>query len=96
MDQAAREQGKTVSGISTGIASKSADLAQQHQQAAASVLGNMYGQDTSAQLKAMGLVPEDVKAGAEANSAPWQALSGMIGAGAQATNAGVNAYKAFQ
>jgi len=95
LDQAAREKGKTLSGLSTGIASKSADLQQQNQQSAASGLSNMYGQDTSAQLKAMGLVPEDVKASSDANSAPWQALSGMIGAGAQAANSGINAYKAF-
>ena len=66
LDEAAREKGKTLSGISSGIASQDANLQQQHQQDAASGLSNMYGQDTSAQLKSMGLIPEDVNASSNA------------------------------
>lgn len=60
LDEAARDKGKTLSGISSGIASQNANLQQQNQQAAASGLSNMYGQDTGAQLKAMGLQNEDL------------------------------------
>ena len=80
LDEAARTQAKNLSSTSSGIAAKSADLAQQHQQSAASGLSNMYGQDTSAQLKAMGLVPEDVNAGVNANQAPWKSLTDYMAA----------------
>lgn len=86
LDEAARDKGKTLSGISSGIAAQDANLQQQHQQAAASGLSNMYGQDTGAQLKAMGLVAPDVNASANANSAPWEALSKLIAAGGQAAS----------
>ncbi len=86
LDEAARDKGKTLSGISSGIAAQDANLQQQHQQAAASGLSNMYGQDTGAQLKAMGLVAPDVNSAANANSAPWEALSKLIAAGGQAAS----------
>ena len=86
LDEAARDKAKTLSGVSSGIAAKSADLAQQHQQEAASGLSNMYGTDTSAQLKAMGLVPEDLKTANDSyNTGNWvqglQGLSQGVGAG---------------
>jgi hypothetical protein len=64
LDEAARDKGKTLSGISSGIAAQDANLQQQHQQSAATGLSNMYGQDTSAQLKAMGLQNEDLNTAA--------------------------------
>jgi hypothetical protein len=91
LDQAARDQGKTLAQTSEGIAGQNAELQQKQQQAAASGLSSMYGMDTSAQLKAMGLVPEDVKAATQANSAPWEALSDFIKAGASAASAGMGA-----
>lgn len=84
LDQAARERDKAVSGVSSGIASKNAMLQQEQKQNAAQGLGSLYGMDTSAQLKAMGLVPEDIKAATQANSAPWESLSDLIKAGGQA------------
>jgi hypothetical protein len=87
LDEAARTQQKALSGTSSGIAADSAKLQQQNQQSAASGLSNMYGQDTSAQLKAMGLVAPDVNAATSANSAPWNELTGMINAGANAASA---------
>jgi hypothetical protein len=86
LDEAAREKMKTLSNTSSGIAAKDANLQQEHQQAAASGLSNMYGQDTGAQLKAMGLVAPDVNASANANSAPWEDLSKLISAGGQAAS----------
>lgn len=89
LDEAARIKDKALSGISSGIAAQDANLQQQHQQAAASGLSNMYGQDTGAQLKSMGLVPEDVNAGVNANEAPWKALTDyMTGMSKAAAGAG--------
>ncbi len=62
LDDAARQKDKALASTSEGIAAKSADLQQNQQQSAASGLANMQGLDTNAQLKAMGLVPEDLKA----------------------------------
>jgi hypothetical protein len=72
LDEAARTQAKNLSATSSGIASKSADLAQNHQQAAASGLSNMYGQDTNAQLKSMGLIAQDSNAALASDMQPWQ------------------------
>jgi hypothetical protein len=64
LDEAARDKGKTLSGISSGIAAQDANLQQQHQQNAATGLSNLYGTDTGAQLKAMGLQNEDLNTAA--------------------------------
>lgn len=91
LDEAARDKGKTLSGISSGIASQNANLQQQNQQAAASGLSNMYGQDTGAQLKAMGLQNEDLNtANAAYNTGNWaQGLQGIAnGVGSVAKIAG--------
>ena len=86
LDEAAREKMKTLSNTSSGIAAQDANLQQQHQQAAASGLSNLYGTDTSAQLKAMGLQNEDLKTAADTyNTGNWvqglQGISQGIGAG---------------
>ena len=86
LDEAAREKMKTLSNTSSGIAAQDANLQQQHQQSAATGLSNMYGQDTSAQLKAMGLQNEDLKTAADTyNTGNWvqglQGISQGIGAG---------------
>ena len=88
LDEAARDKGKTLSGISSGIAAQDANLQQQHQQSAATGLSNMYGQDTSAQLKAMGLQNDDLKTAADTyGTGNWandlNGLSSGIGAGAK-------------
>ena len=91
LDEAARDKGKTLSGISSGIASQNANLQQQNQQAAASGLSNMYGQDTGAQLKAMGLQNDDLDmANAAYNTGNWaQGLQGIAnGVGSVAKIAG--------
>lgn len=71
LDQASRNMGKQNAAMSEGVASKSADLAQQHQQEAASGLAGLGQTDTNAQMKAMGLVPEDVNAEVGANNSGW-------------------------
>jgi len=91
LDEAARQKDKALAGTSEGIAGQNANLQQKQQQSAASGLSNMYGQDTSAQLKAMGLVPEDVNSAANADSAPWNALSNLIKAGSSAAGVAMGA-----
>lgn len=66
LDNAARTQGKTVANASEGIAANNADLQQKQQQEAATGLGNEQNMDQSAQLKAMGLVPQDLDASTKA------------------------------
>lgn len=86
LDEAARDKDKALAGSSEGIAAKSANLQQDQQQSAASGLANMQGMDQNAQLKAMGLVPEDVDASTKAyGTGDWasnlQQLSKGVGAG---------------
>jgi hypothetical protein len=66
LDDAARQKDKALAGVSEGIAAKSAGLQNEQQQAAAGGLAGMQSLDTNAQLKAMGLVPEDVNAATKA------------------------------
>lgn len=80
LDEAARDKAKTLSNTSSNIAAQNANLEQQHQQSAASGLSNMYGQDTSAQLKSMGLISEDVNSATQAQSAGFSAMNGLISA----------------
>lgn len=71
LDEAARVKGRQLSQNALGVENKSADLAQKKQQFAQGELSGLYGMDTNASLKAMGLVPEDIKAGAAADSTGW-------------------------
>ena len=87
LDEMARDKDKAISGVSSGIASKDAMLQQQQKQSAASGLGQMYGQDTSAQLKAMGLIPDDVNAATKAyGTGDWASDLTQLGKG---INAGI-------
>lgn len=86
LDEAARDKAKALSSTSSGIAANDANLQQQHQQNAATGLSNMYGTDTGAQLKAMGLQDEDLKTAASTyGTGNWvsdlEGLSKGIGAG---------------
>lgn len=87
LDDAARQKDKALAGSSEGIAANDANLEQSQQQSAASGLSNMENMDTNAQLKAMGLIPEDVNAQANMNKNPdnWstqlQSLNKGVGAG---------------
>ncbi len=82
LDEAARQKDKALAGISEGIAAKNATLQQDQQQSAASGLANQEGMDQSAQLKAMGLVPEDLTAQSGLNKTSGWAneLAPIIGA----------------
>ena|ERR1019366_1752933 len=92
LDQAAREKDKTLAGTSEGIAAKNAGLQQEQQQGAASGLANQQGMDQSAQMKAMGLVPDDLNSASKAyGQGDWasglNSVMGTIG-GAAKTAAG--------
>lgn len=71
LDEAARDKTRQLSENALNIKGKSADLGQKKQMFAQSQIGNMYGTDTHAMLSAMGLIPEDIKAGAAADSTGW-------------------------
>lgn len=81
LDQAARTQGKTVAGASEGIAANNANLQQQQQQDAAKGLAGEQGMDQNSQLKALGLVPEDLNAQSNLNkTSGWASqLAPIIG-----------------
>ena len=66
LDNAAMQKDKALAGASEGIAGQNAELQQKQQQGAATGLSSMQGMDQSAQLKAMGLIPEDVDAASKA------------------------------
>lgn len=67
LDQIARDKDKAFAGASEGIAAKSADLQQEHQQSAATGLEGIDSLDTGAQLKAMGLEAPDLNAQSDLN-----------------------------
>lgn len=71
LDEAARRKTQALSGNALNVENKSADLGQEKQQGAQKLLSGLYGTDTSGMLDAMGLVPKDVEAGAEANKSGW-------------------------
>lgn len=71
LDEAARQQGKNMANISEGIAANDANLQQTNQQNAAKGLANQFGMNSEAQLKAMGLVPEDIQAEIAGNKTGW-------------------------
>jgi hypothetical protein len=71
LDQAARSKQQTLSQNALGIQNKSADLANMKQQEGIQGLQGLYGTDVTAQMKAMGLIPEDVNAAANASKEGW-------------------------
>jgi hypothetical protein len=89
LDEMARQKDKALAGTSEGIAANSANLAQQQQQDAAKGLSNMYGQDTNAQMQALGIQSKDQEI---QNQQPnWAQQLGQIGGAIKSflpTNAG--------
>jgi hypothetical protein len=86
LDEAAREKAKVLSANASGIEAKDADLQEEQKQEAAKGLQNLYGTDTSAQLKAMGLIPEDVNSATSAFSATPGWMKGIQDLTSSATN----------
>lgn len=102
LDQAARTQGKNLAQTSEGIAANNAQLQQKQQQAAASGLANEQGMDQSAQLKAMGLIPEDINAATKAyGTGDWAddlgRITGLVGSiGKDAAGFGIPGFQGFK
>jgi hypothetical protein len=81
--EAARQKDKANASTAEGIEANNANVQQQQQQSAAEGLGRMYGQDTDAQLKAMGLQNEDLNTAASTyGTGSWlQGLNQIAGTG---------------
>lgn len=81
LEEVARERDKANAGAAEGIEAKNADVQQAQQQNAAQGLGNLYGQDTNAQLKAMGLQNEDLNTAASTyGTGSWASdLGNLVG-----------------
>lgn len=81
LDQAARDRAMAQSQGALQIQNENANLKQKKQMEASQQLGGLYGTDVSAELRAMGILPEDVNAGANAGRSGWlQNTLGVIGA----------------
>jgi hypothetical protein len=71
LDQAARAKTQTLSNNALGVQNLNTQTKLKQQQAGLSGLEGLYGTDVGAQLKAQGLVPEDINAWANANNSGW-------------------------
>ncbi len=79
LDEAARDKTRTLSQNALNIKDASAKLGQEKQMAAQKELGSIYGTDVEANLKAQGLMPEDVNAETDAGKSGWfQNMTGLI------------------
>lgn len=79
LDAAAQRRGQTLSTNALDVQNKSADLAQEKRASALKQMGGLYGTDVSAQLRAMGLQPEDINAQVNAGKSGWeQQLPGQL------------------
>jgi hypothetical protein len=57
----------------------------------------MYGTDVNAQLKAMGIIPEDINAGLNAGKSGWlQNTEGVLGTLSGMGSSAAGAFKALQ
>ena len=89
LDELAREKTRASAGVGLSVAGQNAMLKQQQREQALKQLQGLYGTDVEAQLKAQGLVPEDVNAAAAANRTGWvQNVTGVLGALSGAGKAG--------
>lgn len=79
MDSAAQRRGQTLSQNALGVQNESANLAQKKQQSALGTEAGLYGTDVNAQLKAMGLEPEDINANVNAGKSGY--FQNLFGAG---------------
>lgn len=78
LDQAAREKTKALSNTTLGVANQDVALKEKQRQEGLAGLQGVYGTDVGAQLKAQGLVPEDINAenaaaqsGVQQNALNW-------------------------
>jgi hypothetical protein len=71
LDEAARDKTRALSQGALDIQNRSAELGQKKQMAAQGELAGLYGTDVNANLKAQGLLPEDVNAEVNAGKSGW-------------------------
>lgn len=71
LDEAARVKSRQLSNNALGVQNASAQLGQQKQMQAQNQLAGLYGTDTSAQLKAMGISNEDIQNELAAGRQGW-------------------------
>jgi hypothetical protein len=95
LDQASRNKTQQLSQNALGVQNKNAQVKLGQQDEAAKALGGLYGTDVNAQLKAEGLVPEDINSWVSAGKSGWlqntlgtiDTLTGAAKAGSQIANA---------
>ena len=94
LDQAMRRKGQILSQNALDVQGANAKLKTQQRSQALSGLEGMYGTDVNAQLKAMGIVPEDINADVNAGKSGWlQDTEGVLGT---LSGMGKNAAGAFK
>lgn len=71
LDDAARQRDKAAASASEGVATNNAQVKLGQEQDAAKGLSGMYGEDTDAMLKSMGLQTGDINAETEAGKSGW-------------------------
>lgn len=71
LDEAARAKTRTLSNNALGVENENTKVKLGQQSDAAHALGGLYGTDVGAQLKAQGLVPEDINAWSNAGKSGW-------------------------
>jgi hypothetical protein len=92
LQDVAMERAKAAAGGAEGVAAQDVLGAQQLRQEGAKGMAGLYGQDTDAMLKSMGLQTQDIQTQIEAGKSGWlQNTEGMIKA---LTGAGASALKA--
>jgi hypothetical protein len=90
LDEAVRSGQRQLSENALGIQGKNADLKEQQRQEGLAGLRGLYGQDVSASLGALGLVPGTINAGTNAENSGWlQNTEGVL-------NSLTGGYKAFK
>lgn len=77
LDEASRNKTRQLSENALNVQNKNADVAQQNRQRALGQLQGLYGTNVEAQLRAMGLIPEDVNAETNAGKSGW--LQNVLG-----------------
>jgi len=87
LDAAARSRQQAAAGSSEGIAADNAQLQQKEQQSAVSGLTGLYGANTDAMMKALGLQNQDINTEVDAGKSGWlQNATGVLSAVGGAVN----------
>lgn len=88
LDEAARAKTRQLSNTALGVENQNTALKESQRQSGIKGLEGMFGTDVGAQLKAQGLVPEDIKAWNSSPTALGEVEGGLGTLGSLATGAG--------